>query len=35
MKIPTRQQAKIYLSEAGELNPGPWIDHSLQVAMIA
>lgn len=35
MKIPTRQQAKFYLSEAGEMNPGPWTDHSLQVAMIA
>lgn len=35
MKIPSRQQAKAYLTEADERNPGPWVDHSIQVAQAA
>lgn len=32
MKIPSRQQAQAYLVEANDMNPGPWVDHTRQVA---
>ena len=35
MIIPTRQQAENYLNEGQERNPGPWVDHSWQVAKTA
>lgn len=35
MKVPTRQDALIYLQEAAVLNPGPWVDHSHCVAEAA
>jgi len=35
MKIPSRPQAEVYLAAAGNLNPGPWVDHSRQVAQAA
>lgn len=35
MKIPTRQQAETYLAEAGNLNPGPWVEHSRHTAEAA
>ena len=35
MHIPTCQQAKNYLDEARGRNPGPWVDHSIQVAEAA
>lgn len=35
MIIPTQQQAEDYLSEAEQRNPGPWVDHSIQVAETA
>ena len=35
MDIPTRQQADNYLNEASQLNPGPWVDHSIQAAETA
>lgn len=35
MKIPTRQQAEKYLTEAGILNPGPWVEHSRHTAEAA
>jgi len=35
MIIPSRQDAEAYLQDAGERNPGPWIDHSRQVAIAA
>lgn len=35
MNIPNRQQAEAYLQESGKLNPGPWVDHSIQVARTA
>ncbi|NKB66607.1 MAG: HD domain-containing protein [Candidatus Latescibacteria bacterium] len=35
MKIPTRQEANAFLSEANTLNPGPWFQHSLFVAQAA
>jgi len=35
MKIPTRKQAESYINEASNLNPGPWADHSRQVAQSA
>jgi putative nucleotidyltransferase with HDIG domain len=35
MKIPNRQQAQGYLNEAEGLNPGSWIQHSVEVAKAA
>lgn len=35
MDIPTRQMAEAYLAEAGQRNPGPWVDHSIQTAAAA
>lgn len=35
MNIPNRQQAEAYLQESSKLNPGPWVDHSIQVARTA
>ena len=35
VKIPTLQQAKIMLEESEKLNPGPWVDHSINVARAA
>jgi hypothetical protein len=35
MRIPDRNQAELWLQEAGELNPGPWIAHSRYVAEAA
>lgn len=35
MKIPSLKQAKELLEEAGKLNPGPWIKHSISVAEAA
>ena len=35
MKIPTLQQAKALIEEAGKLNPGKWIDHSIHAARAA
>jgi len=35
MEIPTKSQALDYLAEAEERNPGPWVDHSKQVAEAA
>jgi hypothetical protein len=35
MMIPTRLQAQNYLNEASQFNPGPWVDHSIQVAETA
>jgi hypothetical protein len=35
MQTPTRQQAKNYLAEARRRNPGPWVEHSIQVAQAA
>jgi len=35
MKIPTFSQAKAYLIEAENRNPGPWVAHSVQVAEAA
>jgi len=32
LDIPSRQQAEIYLNEASDKNPGPWVDHSIKVA---
>lgn len=34
-KIPGRAQAEALLGEAGERNPGPWIEHSRRVAEAA
>ena len=34
-KIPTPQQAEVYLQEAESLNPGPWIPHSRYVGQAA
>lgn len=33
--VPTLNEAKDLLKEAGELNPGPWIDHSLYAGKAA
>ncbi len=33
--IPTLEEAKIILEECGKLNPGPWIEHSINVAEAA
>ena len=35
MRIPDRHQAELWLQEAGELNPGPWVAHSRYVAEAA
>ncbi len=35
MLIPTLPKANAYLLEAGRRNPGPWVDHSQQVALAA
>lgn len=35
LRLPDRQQAEVYLQKAYELNPGPWVDHSHQVASAA
>ncbi len=35
MKIPTVEQAEVILAEAQQMNPGPWVDHSLYAAMAA
>lgn len=32
MNIPTLQQARAFLAEAEERNPGPWVQHSIFVA---
>ncbi len=33
--IPTREEAKRELKLAGELNPGPWVDHSMNAGLAA
>jgi hypothetical protein len=33
--VPTLNEAKDLLKEAGELNPGPWVDHSLYAGKAA
>lgn len=35
MKIPTLSQAYEFLEEAKRLNPGPWVEHSINVAKAA
>ena len=35
MKVPTIEQAESFLLEAGKLNPGPWIEHSLYAGKAA
>lgn len=35
MKIPSRQEAERLLAEAAQLNPGPWVAHSRNVALAA
>lgn len=35
MTIPTRQQADAYLTDAQRRNPGPWVEHSIQVGQAA
>jgi hypothetical protein len=35
MKIPSSTEAHLLLKEAGELNPGPWVQHSINVAKAA
>ncbi len=35
MKIPTRVEAEGFIEEAGKMNPGPWVEHSLYVAKAA
>jgi hypothetical protein len=35
MKIPTRQQAQAYLEDGKRRNPGPWVQHSIEVAKAA
>ena len=35
MNIPTLQQARTFLAEAEERNPGPWVQHSILVAQAA
>jgi len=32
MKVPSIEEAKRLLSEAGKLNPGPWVNHSIYTA---
>lgn len=33
--VPKLEEAKIILDDSGKLNPGPWIEHSLNVGMAA
>lgn len=33
--VPTLEEAKIMLAEAGKLNPGSWVEHSLNVGRAA
>ncbi len=35
MKVPSRQEAEYYLSEAQQMNPGPWVQHSRYAAQAA
>jgi hypothetical protein len=35
MNLPTRPQAEAYLAEAGQMNPGPWVQHSRLAAQAA
>ena len=35
MKIPSPEQAQVYIDEAKTLNPGPWIEHSFYVGQAA
>lgn len=35
MRIPSIEQAEIFIREAQSLNPGPWISHSYQTAQAA
>ena len=35
MNIPTRQEAEIMISDAEQLNPGPWVSHSRYTAQAA
>lgn len=35
LKIPTMEEAKLILDEVSKLNPGPWVEHSLNVAEAA
>ena len=35
MTVPTLAQGQQMLQEAANLNPGPWVDHSLHVAAAA
>lgn len=35
MKIPTRYEAEALLAEGARRNPGPWVDHSHNVALAA
>ncbi|MBP3637113.1 MAG: HD domain-containing protein [Clostridia bacterium] len=33
--LPTREEAQFVLEEAGRMNPGPWVKHSLNVGLAA
>ena len=33
--IPTILEAKLLLEEAGKLNPGPWVEHSIYAGRAA
>ena len=33
--LPTKEEAEKELQIAGELNPGPWVQHSLNVGIAA
>jgi HD superfamily phosphodiesterase len=33
--IPTIQEAEVFLEEAGRLNPGPWVEHSIYAGKAA
>jgi hypothetical protein len=35
LKIPNIEEAKLILNEASKLNPGPWVQHSLNVGIAA
>ena len=35
VKLPTRKEAEAILTEASQLNPGPWVQHSINVAKAA
>lgn len=35
MKIPRREETESFLAEAGRMNPGPWVQHSREVAKAA